>query len=120
MPESSHSVRISFSGQDPYDEVFDTNDDGVGETFGGSGSLLAFAQAIDDSRAVIEFIHEYAVPVEDLGTSLTKSREKGKWPFYQPEKRTRPLLRAGSTFPAKKKLASDLALSESRLEKLSA
>ncbi|WP_324826636.1 hypothetical protein [Qipengyuania zhejiangensis] len=42
---------------DIYEAVFADVD------FSGSGSLTAFAQAAEDARAVIEYIHEYAVPV---------------------------------------------------------
>ena len=40
-----------------YDTVFASTD------YSGTGTLSAYTQAADDARAVIEFIHEYAVPV---------------------------------------------------------
>jgi len=39
-----------------YEAVFGSAD------FSGSGSLSAFAQAAEDARAIIEYIHEYALP----------------------------------------------------------
>jgi len=53
----------SFLAQDV--DVFDTvfgDTDGVGVDVSASGSLDAYTLAADDARAVIEFIHEYAVP----------------------------------------------------------
>lgn len=43
-----------------YDTIFG------GQDYTGSGDLTAFTQAADDARAVVEFIHEYAVPAESL------------------------------------------------------
>lgn len=54
----------SFLPQDV--DVFDTvfgDADGVGVDASASGTLDAYTLAADDARAVIEFIHEYAVPV---------------------------------------------------------
>jgi len=39
-----------------YDEVFGSQD------FDASGSLDAYTQAADDARAIVEYIHEYAIP----------------------------------------------------------
>ncbi|RYH11600.1 hypothetical protein [Tropicimonas sp. IMCC6043] len=49
---------------DVYLEVFE------GDDVSGSGTLDAYTLAADDARAVIEFIHEYAIP-EDLSHSAT-------------------------------------------------
>ncbi|GAA0282669.1 hypothetical protein GCM10009127_25090 [Alteraurantiacibacter aestuarii] len=43
-----------------YEVLFNSTD------FSNSGTLEAFAQAAEDARAVIEYIHEYEVPVEQL------------------------------------------------------
>ena len=45
-----------------YDAVF------ASETASDSGSLDAYTLAADDSRAVVNFVHEYEVPVEDLSS----------------------------------------------------
>ena len=34
------------------------------EGFSGSGTISVFAQAADDARSVIDFIHEYEVPAD--------------------------------------------------------
>lgn len=46
-----------------YEEVFG------GDDYSGTGTFDAFAQAVDDSREVINYIHEYAVPADELPTS---------------------------------------------------
>ena len=43
-----------------YDAVFGSVD------FNGAGSLPTFAQAADDARAVVNFIHEYAIPADEV------------------------------------------------------
>ena len=45
---------------DVYDAVFD------GSSASDSGTLTAYTLAADDARAVVEFIHEYAVPAAEL------------------------------------------------------
>ncbi len=44
-----------------YDAVFG------GEDFASSGGAVGYAQAVDDAVEVIQYIHEYQIPVEDLG-----------------------------------------------------
>jgi hypothetical protein len=46
-----------------YDEVFG------GDDYTASGTLSAYTQSADDARAVINFIHEYEVPVDDISES---------------------------------------------------
>lgn len=43
-----------------YDAVFGSND------YTATGTFAAFATAVDDSRAVINYIHEYAIPADSL------------------------------------------------------
>lgn len=43
-----------------YDAVFG------GEDYSGTGTFSAFAQSADDARAIINFIHEYALPADSL------------------------------------------------------
>lgn len=43
-----------------YDVVFG------GEDYTGSGSFSAFTQAAEDARAIVNYIHEYALPAEEL------------------------------------------------------
>jgi len=43
-----------------YEAVFGNAD------YSGTGSLSVFAQAAEDARAIINFIHEYAVPADEV------------------------------------------------------
>ncbi|WP_305098505.1 hypothetical protein [Croceibacterium aestuarii] len=45
-----------------YDVVFGNAD------YSGTGTFDAFATAVDDSRAVINYIHEYAIPADEVPT----------------------------------------------------
>ncbi len=45
-----------------YDAVFGSAD------YSGTGTFDAFATAVDDSRAVISYIHEYAIPADEVPT----------------------------------------------------
>ncbi|MFT4793520.1 MAG: hypothetical protein ACJAVR_001861 [Paracoccaceae bacterium] len=42
-----------------YDAVFGNED------YTGSGTIEAFAQAADDARSVVNYIHEYAIPADE-------------------------------------------------------
>jgi hypothetical protein len=38
------------------------------ENVDAAGSLTAYTQAADDARSIVNFIHEYEVPAEDLSS----------------------------------------------------
>ena len=43
-----------------YDVVFE------GADYSGSGTFSAFTQAAEDARAIVNFIHEYAIPADEV------------------------------------------------------